>query len=148
MLTKLFSCLPLVALVAVAGCGQSGSPATSGEAVGVLSSRAVVTGGIAWCDGLGVDHDPQHRYMGGTVTVFKGQIRVKSKGPGKHGMTIPTQVVGQETVARNTMYRFELPRGHYVLRAHFPPPQSYAPMMEFTVRDASALHVDIPNGCI
>lgn len=127
VLTTLRRYLPLVGLIAVTGCSQAGHPATSDGSVGTLHSRAVVTGGIAWCDGLGVDHDPQHRYMAGTVTVLKGQIRV-SRSPGKNGMTIPTQVIDRETVARNRKYRFELPPGHYVLSAHFPPPRNYAPM--------------------
>jgi hypothetical protein len=86
--------------------------------------------------------------MAGTVTVLRGQIRVKSTGPDKGGTTIPTQVVGHDTVARNAKFRFVLPPGHYVLRAHFPSPSTYAPITGFSVKDATPLHVDIPNECI
>jgi hypothetical protein len=108
--------------------------------------RAVVTGGIEQCDGLGVSRNP--KYMAGTVSVLEGKIRLKREGRHNVDVLLPTHVIKRTSVARNAEYRFVLPVGHYVLKAHVSRPVGYGPAAPFTVRDATTLHVDIPNDCI
>jgi hypothetical protein len=109
-------------------------------------NNAVVIGGIDPCHGLPMHGGP--RYAAGTVTVLRGWALLKHPTHGVRTWNFPTKIVGKVHVAKNSTYRFTLAPGHYVLRAQYPPPANVSPFVQFTARQGTTLHVDIPNVCM
>jgi hypothetical protein len=107
---------------------------------GASTSAGVITGGIIPCEGLPVPNGPH--YAAGVVTVFKGHVTLQD-----NSFVFPREVVAHQTVQVNATYRFELPAGHYVLQARFPPPANVVPFKEVTLSAGETQYVDIPNVC-
>jgi hypothetical protein len=118
----------------------------SSEAFGALARNGVVSGGIIPCQGIVIPDGPE--YAAGTVTVLEGRVTWSSVSEANYIAIFPTRVIGQETIAANSTYRFALEPGQYVLEARFTPPSNAAPYIDITVQPGDDIWVDIPNQCI
>jgi hypothetical protein len=145
MKLKLVSLL-LIALFSLATWNHAGIAWAKGDPPPVPHDKAVVIGGIDPCEGLPIHGGP--RYAAGTVTVLRGWAVLKHPTHGVRTWNFPTKIVGKVHVAKNSTYRFTLAPGHYVLRAQYPPPANVSPFVQFTARQGTTVHVDIPNMCM
>jgi hypothetical protein len=68
----------------------------------------------------------------------------KQYGPARS--IFPSHAVAKETARVNSMYRFALGPGHYVLAARFPH-SNVRPFVQITVEAGKTIHADIPNMC-
>ena len=136
--------IAVLALCTLASCSQGSSvPPTASVRT---PSDAVVTGGIAPCEGIPVPGGP--KWAAGTVTVLRGHVTWRSIAPGEWQAVFPTDVAATSTVGVDQTYRFVLPAGYYVLRASYPPPGNAQPYTEISVRGGSAVSAGIPNMCM
>lgn len=138
----------LVVLVALAAVTENRAMAATANRIHANRGRTVVTGGIRPCIGRSVRTVPgPPRYVAGTVLVLEGHITRKNLGHGYRTMIFPRSVVARETVKGNTMYRFTLAPGRYVLTARLARSNA-RPFVQIIVKQQAAIRVDIPNMCI
>ncbi len=135
--------LPLLAVGLLASCTQTVTTRTP-----VVGGTAVVTGGIARCQGIILANSPER--VAGTVTVLRGVVTWRPSGPGSSVAVFPTAVAGHADVGANQGYRFVLPPGHYVLIATYAgaTPTNVHPFTQVSVKAGSTVEAGIPNRCI
>jgi hypothetical protein len=85
--------------------------------------------------------------VAGTVFVLEGHVTWGRWRLGFRPLNFPRHVVAKETVRANTMYRFVLFPGQYVLTARLPN-SDVNPFVQIEVKEGIAVHADIPNMCL
>jgi hypothetical protein len=136
----------LVVLVALAALTENSAVVATANRIHADRVHTVVTGGIRPCVGMRIG--PVHRqFVAGTVLVLEGHITWKNLGHGYRTMIFPRSIVARETVLGNTMYRFTLAPGRYVLTARLTR-SNVRPFVQIIVKQQAAIRADIPNMCI
>jgi hypothetical protein len=107
-------------------------------------STGTVIGGISRCDALGISGP---RYVPGTLTVLKGEVRWQPSGPGSSQAVFPEGLVTREEVGATGMYRLQLRPGTYVLRAAYVT-GNVEPWVRVVVQPGVTTRADIPNMCV